>query len=342
MAIADAGSHDVESNSTSATREWLWHPDLPLTYPPLWEWPARPFQALKWTVSAYFPLSDRALYLLFSLITAYWLQPITHAQAVLSADWIGWVVCRNLVALLVVAGGLHCWFYVLKVQGNQGKYDPRAMGEGSTKLFRFGDQTWDNMFYSILSGVPIASAYEVGFRWLYASGQLDAITFETNMIWFVILFPLATMWQTCHFYFVHRMLHWKPLYQHVHALHHRSVNPGPWSGMSMHPIEHVAYFSSLLIFLVIPVHPTHLLFLLYWQLLGAPSGHSGYEAVRIRGVSVLKVGGFFHQLHHRHFECNYGGPEMPLDRWFGSYHEGTADSTRQTRERMRAQRRLKD
>ena len=39
------------------------------------------------------------------------------------------------------------------------------------------------------------------------------------------------------------------LYRHVHSLHHKSYNPGPWSGLAMHPIERK--FGSNLPFLVI-------------------------------------------------------------------------------------------
>jgi len=109
----------------------------------------------------------------------------------------------------------------------------------------------------------------------------------------------------------------------------------------MHPVEHIGYFSTLLLFLVVASHPAHMLFLLYWQLLGAPSAHSGYEAVRIKGIKVLAVGGFFHQLHHRHFECNYGGTEMPWDRWMKTKHDGSEDATREIRLRMREQRKAK-
>ena len=35
------------------------------------------------------------------------------------------------------------------------------------------------------------------------------------------------------------------------------------------------------------------------------------------------MGDFFHQLHHRYFECNYGELTSPLDKWFGSFHDGT-------------------
>jgi hypothetical protein len=32
-------------------------------------------------------------------------------------------------------------------------------------------------------------------------------------------------------------MHFEPIYKYVHSLHHKSYNPGPWSGLSMHPIE---------------------------------------------------------------------------------------------------------
>ena len=61
-----------------------------------------------------------------------------------------------------------------------------------------------------------------------------------------------------HFYFVHRFLHWPPLYRIAHALHHRNANVGPWSGLSMHPIEHVLYLSSTLIHLVLASSPKNI------------------------------------------------------------------------------------
>ena len=33
--------------------------------------------------------------------------------------------------------------------------------------------------------------------------------------------------------------------------------------------------------------------------------------------------GYFHYLHHRYFECNYGELTSPLDKWFGTFHDGT-------------------
>ena len=42
-------------------------------------------------------------------------------------------------------------------------------------------------------------------------------------------------------------MHFEPIYKHVHSLHHRSYNPGPWSGLSMHPVEHLFYYGCTVI-----------------------------------------------------------------------------------------------
>ena len=32
---------------------------------------------------------------------------------------------------------------------------------------------------------------------------------------------------------------------------------------------------------------------------------------------------FIHYLHHKYFEVNYGDGLIPLDKWFGTFHDGT-------------------
>ncbi len=62
------------------------------------------------------------------------------------------------------------------------------------------------------------------------------------------------------------------------------------------------------------------------QSLTAATSHTGYQAVLVRDKSYLALGTFHHQMHHRYFDCNYGKLEMPWDKWFGSFHDGTEDS----------------
>ena len=32
---------------------------------------------------------------------------------------------------------------------------------------------------------------------------------------------------------------------------------------------------------------------------------------------------YIHYLHHKYFEVNYGDGLIPLDRWFGTFHDGS-------------------
>ena len=327
--------------ATGAASAWNWHPPLPLADVPYWAWPPRPLALAKWLIAYFSRPTDRLLYLLFALCVGFWLQPVTGAQAVLSADWVLPVLLRNVLALAVVAGGLHLWFHTFRGQGSDCEFDPADPGKRRGSRFFLGHQTWDNIFWTMAYGAPVATAWEALARVMYANGVFVQIDFASHPVWFVLLFPLLTLCQSAHFFVIHRALHWKPLYVRVHAVHHRNVSPTSWSGLSMHPIEHLLYFSTLAFFFVLPSHPVHMLFILFYQLLGAPSGHSGFEAVRIAGRRVLALDAFFHHLHHRYFECNYGSGEFPLDRWLGLRHDGSPEVTGAIRAlaRIRARRR---
>ena len=194
------------------------------------------------------------------------------------------------------------------------------------RIFR-GDQLKDNVFYTLVSGVTVWTIYE-SIMWLaYANSAVSAITFAEIPVWFVLLFPLIAVWQEFHFYWVNRLLHWKPLYDRYHSVHHRNVTIGPWSGFSMHPVEHLMYLTSLFVVLIVPSHPLHMLFLAYWLTIATATSHSGYRELVV-GNYRATIATFFHQLHHRYFRCNYGNIDMPLDRWFGSFNDGTSVETK--------------
>jgi sterol desaturase/sphingolipid hydroxylase (fatty acid hydroxylase superfamily) len=55
----------------------------------------------------------------------------------------------------------------------------------------------------------------------------------------------------------------------------------------------------------------------------------------IGGKKRLSLGTFHHQMHHRYFECNYGSLEIPFDKVFKSFHDGTEQSMKQIRERRK-------
>jgi hypothetical protein len=164
-------------------------------------------------------------------------------------------------------------------------------------------------------------------------------------------------WRIAHFYFIHRAMHpwwhrsnglrqgdvgaflyrhvslspssssmlalncspstYTILYRHVHAHHHQSYNPTSFSGFSMTPVESVLYMSAALIPLCFRCgcHPFIVLYTKMDLIIGAQIGHDGFDAPG--------GGSYYHQLHHAHFDCNYGDAAFPMDWIVGSFKDGS-------------------
>ena len=332
-----AGVRAVAREPAAAPRAnragWAWHPPLPLAGVPVFVWPPRPVAAFRYLVSRAFLWSILVPFGAFATVTWLYLQPALERCVELRADWILQMYARNLGLMLLVAGGLHLFLYTFRRQGSDRKFDPRDLN-ATPQRFLARNQVRDNMLWSLASGVTTWTAYEVGFMWAYANGLLPFwLDPGAHPVWFALGFVLIPFWASMHFYFIHRLLHWRPLYRIAHALHHRNDNLGPWSGLSMHPVEHVIYLSSILVHAVLASHPIHVFFHMQWNTLGAAVSHAGFESLTVRGRPILALGSFHHQLHHRHYDCNYGNPFMPWDRWFGTDHDGTPEAMERVRRR---------
>ena len=306
-------------------KQWNYHPELPIQVSPLFRTPFERTAVLNWFYRSWFPLTERLLILMIAGISWFFFHPALIRCQTFQFDWIAEIFIRNLVVMLMVAGGLHLYLYHFRTQQDKRHYDARPFARNN-RVFTFNDQVLDNMFWSCASGVTIWTVYEVLMMWSLANGYLPAL--EGPMAWLMLplLIFLIPVWETFYFFLIHRLLHWPPLYRHVHYLHHRNTNVGPWSGLSMHPVEHLIYLGSVLIHFVIPANPFIIVYHLQYYTLSAATTHAGYEGVELDGKLILKLGTFHHQMHHRFFECNYGGLEIPWDRWIGAFHDGTPES----------------
>jgi len=171
-----------------------------------------------------------------------------------------------------------------------------------------------------------SSLFQCTFMYLWASGKLPYYNdFWSNPAWSIGHLLFVTYWREFHFYWCHRMIHpWlkksnpmacldvgRFLYTHFHSLHHKSYNPGPWSGLSMHPVEHFFYYSCTLLPLFFRAHPLHFLYAKFHADIAPIAGHDG----------MAFSGGDFHWLHHAKYECNYGVPLIDFDRLFGTWRD---------------------
>ncbi len=336
--MSDNLSPSPPGGSASAPSRAQWHytPMLPLATSPYFRWPPDLRAVFKWFLSGWLPLSERLIILFLSIGSWAAFHPALDRCREFEAAWIGEIYLRNLVLFFVVAGGLHLYFYICCAQGDERRYDTRPLVKNNRK-FTFGSQVSDNMFWSCASGVTIWTAYEALMMWALANGYAPMLAMPSSLPWLVLLIVLLPAWETFYFFLIHRLIHWPPLYRRVHILHHRNTNVGPWSGMSMHPVEHLIYLGTVLVHWIVPSNPLLIIFHLQYFTLSAATTHTGFEGVVVRNRLVLPLGTFHHQMHHRYFECNYGGLEIPMDQWTGNFHDGTARSHEEFLDRRRQQ-----
>tara|TARA_B110000208_G_scaffold190247_1_gene253703 strand:- start:1192 stop:2742 length:1551 start_codon:yes stop_codon:yes gene_type:complete len=146
-----------------------------------------------------------------------------------------------------------------------------------------------------------------------SSNKLIAI----NLFW-IIFIPV---WRDAHFYIAHRFLHIRSIYTYVHKLHHRNADPEPFSGICMHPVEHMYYYACAFIPSLYLSSLSPLIFT--WNFIHltiAPgAGHSGFE-------DHFQADNY-HFIHHAKFECNYGSPMSGfVDQALGTFRESLTKS----------------
>jgi sterol desaturase/sphingolipid hydroxylase (fatty acid hydroxylase superfamily) len=313
-----------------------WRPSELIETPPIFVWPPKPMRFLKWFFG--FPgylWPWNFVYAAIAVLTWMFLTPDFDRMKTLEAGWIAVVFFRNSALLFVVVGLWHLRLYMQKAQGTEYKYSNRWLATDNP-YFMFRSQLLENVFWTYVSAVPIWTAYEVVTLWGQANGWLPYVDLQANPLYCAALFLLIPFMSEVHFYLIHRLIHWPPLYRAVHHIHHKNVNPGPWSGLSMHPLEHVIYFSSVLIHWIIPSHPLHVIFNLQYHSITPAQGHLGFNQVVLKDGSAIETGDYYHYLHHKYFEVNYANDgKVPLDKWFGTFHDGSDEAEEAMDRRLR-------
>lgn len=315
----------IDEHGQTRDRRGEWRPEAPVRFMPLLDFPTRPGVIARWFFGVPgFLLPWFGLYLGITLVAYAFFTPELNRMQSLQPGWILEILARNLVMVGLFTVGLHLWLYRWRKQGRKAKYNANWPLERD-KRFLFNNQIYDNVFWSQI-GVVVWTGFEVMLWWGYANEALPFSSLAQNPVWFVLWLLLMPFWRNFHFYCIHRLIHWPPLYRTVHYLHHKNVNVGPWSGMAMHPVEHALYFSCLLIHLVVPSHPIHMMFNGVATALGPGVSHSGFDELVFGDDTAVKKEKLMHYLHHRYHSVNFGESAVPLDKWFGSFHDGSPEA----------------
>ncbi|MEM7359129.1 MAG: sterol desaturase family protein [Pseudomonadota bacterium] len=315
---------------------WNYHPPLPLKFAPYFDRPVNIKAIVGYWLKTWNPRGTQFLFLLIAFMVWLFFTPSLERTATFSFDWIFEIWLRDMILILTIAGGLHLYLHTFKCQGTELKYDKREL-EKNSRRFHFKNQNWDNMFWTLTTGVGCWVFWESLLLWAFANGYATLISFEGNPVWFVVLLAIIPLWSYSFFDFQHRILHRPWLYKHVHSWHHKNGNTGPWSGLAMHPLEQFILMSDTLLFFLISAHPVHVIYSLIFHGLGAPTSHTGYHKVTLGKFTLLNVGDFYHQLHHRFFDTNYGTLDTPGDLIFDRFHNGTLEGNKRMMEMRKRQ-----
>src|SRR5690606_37294087 len=208
-------------------------PNEPVTVAPLLVWPWSITAFLKWLPGYFLPWNVMFMALAF-VIWKYTL-PAAGTMQSLSIGWIAGIWLRNMAIILIIYGALELRLYVRRRQGNRFKYNAKWPSEQPSDVFMFRSQNIDNFIRSFGTGIPIWTAYEVLGLWAWANGWGPWTTFAENPVWLAVFGLLIPVIHEVHFYLIHRLIHVPFLYRWLHSVHHNSVNPSPWSSLSMHP-----------------------------------------------------------------------------------------------------------
>jgi sterol desaturase/sphingolipid hydroxylase (fatty acid hydroxylase superfamily) len=323
-----------------------WAPSGSIEIAPYWNRPFDLLKVLRWVPEYLFPWN--AFHLATAL--AYWYVVIPDVEVLKVLDW-RWpllLYAVNAAAIFVFYGFFELRYYVKRHQETRFKYNGKFPADQPSDVFWFQSQNIDNFLRSFFITIPLWTAVEVFMLWCFANGYAPWLSWADHPMYLVALILLAPAIHEIHFFFIHRLIHWGPLYRWIHSVHHNSINPSPWSSLSMHPVEGFLYNAVAFWHLLIPSNPIVALFQLHVAGFGAVNGHLGFEKLELTEDAAFDSHAYAHYLHHKYFEVNYGGDGLiPLDKWFGTWHDGTKEgdalmSARFQKKRERVNARAKD
>jgi sterol desaturase/sphingolipid hydroxylase (fatty acid hydroxylase superfamily) len=322
---------DLKSGSRNARGDWS--PTEPLHIGPLLQLPWSPLTILKWLPKYLFPYNLP----FFGMAVLIWLflTPSRETLKTLDIGWIAFLLFRNAALIGVFFGAMELRLYVRRRQSNRFKYNGNFPADRPSEVFLFKSQVYDSVLRTFASGVPIWTGYEVLLLWAWANGLGPWTSFGDNPVWLAVFALMLPLFHEVHFWCVHRLIHVPILYKYVHSVHHKSVNPSPWSSLSMHPVEHLLYWSGSLVHLILPSHPVLMLFHLQLSGPGAIVGHVGFDKIELGQGRAINTHAYAHYLHHKYFEVNYGDGNLPLDKWAGTWHAGDAEGEARMRARFK-------
>jgi sterol desaturase/sphingolipid hydroxylase (fatty acid hydroxylase superfamily) len=174
--------------------------------------------------------------------------------------------------------------------------------------------------YSFLTALAFGLVNAVLFGWqLIDASRLYYSVSAYPTWWFWLSIPVMVLLHDTFFYWLHRAMHLRLLFNLMHKVHHQSVHPTAFAAYSFHPTEAIGEALIVVVILfIIPVHP--LAFVIFQTISTAYNvyGHCGREfypaATPSHWLGRWLNTSTAHAVHHSKGRYNYGFYLMGWDR----------------------------
>ncbi|KAI9325196.1 hypothetical protein DFJ73DRAFT_870293 [Zopfochytrium polystomum] len=189
----------------------------------------------------------------------------------------------------------------------------------------FADVVKNILFSTVVFQIPIALTFTQTLSSLnanVATVPLPSLPMvAAQILWFLVAYDFSEYW-------VHRALHWGPLYKYVHKVHHEAQTPYGLIAEYMHPVEFFAIgicvsLGPMIYGALAPrEHALHAVTMIAWSCLAkvlSVDAHSGYDLPwGLRKFVPFFTGADWHDYHHYAFVGNYSAIFRVWDRVFGT------------------------
>jgi Delta7-sterol 5-desaturase len=215
-----------------------------------------------------------------------------------------WAFTLNSLRYFSIAGLFFIPFYIA-MRNHFAKNKIQEKDATRNDFYREIKDSITTMFIFGLTGSLIISTPIKNYSLMYDN------PLEYGWVYLIASIGIALIIHDAYFYWTHKWMHGKRIYNQVHKTHHLSVNPSPWASYTFGVIE--GFMQSAIVLLLAFVLPMHLYALLTFTLVVFVInvyGHLGFEIAPLwlRKTPIFKwmATSTYHNMHHSEFNGNYG------------------------------------
>src|SRR5262249_57757487 len=118
----------------------------------------------------------------------------------------------NAAGMFLFYGFFELGYYIQRKQDMRFKYNPKFPGDAPSDVFWFQSQNIDNFVRSFFVTIPLWRVVEIVMLWAYANSRAIWLPWTTHWLYLSFLVVIAPAVHEVYFFFLHRAIHWPPLY----------------------------------------------------------------------------------------------------------------------------------